>query len=292
MEIAAPEPVAADAGFADIAGARLWYWDTGGSGEAIVLCHPASQSSTIWLYQQPVLAKAGYRVIAYCRRGVGRSGRGPADLPGTTTGDLLALLDVLGIAKAHVLGAAAGGITTLAFGVAHPDRVRSLVLAGTIFSPNEEDWRQMYARLGLAAVRGVVSTEFLELGPTYRALNPLGTARFAALEQQAKAQGTFAQPSGVDVTWAALERMAVPVLLLTGEADLYAPPPLQALIAQHLPRHELTTLREVGHAPYWEAPAAFNALVLAFLARHRATSGLSIVHVGTQRALLGCLSFS
>ena len=43
------------------------------------------------------------------------------------------------------------------------------------------------------------------------------------------------------------------VLLLTGEADLYAPPPLQRMIAAHLPKHEMSTLREIGHAPYWEA---------------------------------------
>jgi pimeloyl-ACP methyl ester carboxylesterase len=40
------------------------------------------------------------------------------------------------------------------------------------------------------------------------------------------------------------------------------------MIAAHLPRQETATLREVGHAPYWEAPAEFNRLVLDFLRRH------------------------
>ena len=70
------------------------------------------------------------------------------------------------------------------------------------------------------------------------------------------------------VDWAAMERLPAPVLLLTGEADLYAPPPLQRMIAAHLPKHEMFTLREVGHAPYWEAPAEFNRLVLDFLRRN------------------------
>jgi pimeloyl-ACP methyl ester carboxylesterase len=266
-EIPAPEQAAAFEGHADTPGAKLWYWDTGGPGDAIILCHPASQSSQIWLYQQPVFAKAGYRVIAYSRRGVYRSERGPDGEPGTTTSDLLNLFDRLGIERAHVLGAAAGGITALGFGVAHPKRVRSLVLAGTIFSPAEQEWRDMYARLGLAAVRPVVSTEFLELGPTYRATCPQGVARFAALEHEAKVNGVFAQPTGAAVTWPALAQTRVPTLLLTGEADLYAPPPLQNLIAKYLPVRELATLREVGHAPYWEAPDAFNKLVLDFLAR-------------------------
>jgi pimeloyl-ACP methyl ester carboxylesterase len=40
-------------------------------------------------------------------------------------------------------------------------------------------------------------------------------------------------------------------------------------MARHLPLHEIATIREVGHAPYWEAPEAFNGLVLDFLRRHR-----------------------
>src|ERR1700733_1792405 len=54
-------------------GTRLAYWDTGGTGEAIVLLHPATGSARIWSYQQPVFIEAGYRVIAYSRRGYGGS---------------------------------------------------------------------------------------------------------------------------------------------------------------------------------------------------------------------------
>lgn len=272
MHVPCPEPVAVTEGLADMPGAKLWAVDTGGDGEVVLLSHPASQSSRIWGYQLPVLARAGYRVVAYSRRGVDRSERGSADDPGTTVGDLANLMDVLGIGRAHLVGAAAGGITALAFAVAHPGRVRSLVLAGTIFSPAEAAWREMYGRLGIAAVRDHVSTEFLELGPSYRASNPEGTELFAELGRHAKAQTPVAQPSGVAVTFDAMERLDVPVLLVTGEADLYAPPPLQVLIAAHLPNRELATLREVGHAAYWEAPDAFNALLLDFLGRQRGVS--------------------
>jgi pimeloyl-ACP methyl ester carboxylesterase len=127
----------------------------------------------------------------------------------------------------------------------------------------------MFARLGLATATGVVPTEFLELGPSYRATEPEGVAQFCALEHLAKPNGRFNQPIGAVVTWRAMEAMRVPVLLVTGEADLYAPPPLQKHISTHLAENELATLREVGHAPYWEAPEAFNALVLDFLGRQR-----------------------
>ncbi|MFM9943046.1 MAG: alpha/beta fold hydrolase [Hyphomicrobiaceae bacterium] len=265
--VAIPAQVAAHEGLVDVGDARLWYSDTGGSGAPIVLCHPASQSSLIWLYQQPVFAAAGYRVIAYCRRGVYRSEAGPKETGATTVGDLRRLLDGLRIETAQLLGAAAGGISALGFTVARPERVRSLVLAGTIFSPNEGSWRQMYDRLGLAAARKALGTDFLELGPSYRASNPEGVAKFLELEHHAKVGPPTSLPLGVDVTWATIASANVPTLLLTGEADLYAPPPLQALVARHMPRHEITTLREVGHAPYWEAPEVFNRLVLEFLGR-------------------------
>jgi pimeloyl-ACP methyl ester carboxylesterase len=269
MQEPIPEQVPAVEGFASVPGARLWYWDTGGDGEPLVLCHPASQSSQIWLYQQPVLAKAGYRVIAYSRRGVYKSDLGSDDNRGTQVGDLAALLDFLGLRNTHLLGSAAGGITAMGFAVAHPARVASLVLAGTIFSPAEEEWKTLYHRLGIAEVRLAVSTQFLELGPSYRAINPQGVARFVELEHAAKPHGVVRQPLGVTVNWAAMQRLQMPVLLLTGEADLFAPPPLQRMIAAHVPKHEMLTMREVGHAPYWEAPAEFNRLLLGFLRRNR-----------------------
>jgi pimeloyl-ACP methyl ester carboxylesterase len=269
MQEPIPDQVPAIEGYATVPGARLWYWDTGGDGEPLVLCHPASQSSQIWLYQQPAFAEAGYRVIAYSRRGHFKSDRGPDEDRGTAVGDLAALLDFLGLKRAHVLGAAAGGITAMGFAVAHPAHVMSLVLAGTIVAPEEEEWRALYQRLGLASVRQVVSTEFLELGPSYRALDPEGVARFVELEHASKPDGVIRQPVGATVNWAAMKRLRTSVLLLTGEADLYAPPPLQRMIAAHLPKHEMVTLHEIGHAAYWETPAEFNRIVLRFLRRNR-----------------------
>ena len=151
------------------------------------------------------------------------------------------------------------------FAVGHQERIRSLVLAGTIFGPDEADWRDFYSRLGIAEVRSRVSTEFLELGPSYRATQPDGVARFAELSRQALVHQPAKQPLGAKVTWQLIEQLTIPVLLLTGEADLYAPPPLQSMVAGHLRQCRSETLREIGHAPYWEAPEAFNAIVLDFI---------------------------
>src|SRR5580765_5387639 len=86
--IAIPPQAPAKEGIAVLPGTRLSYWDTGGNGEVILLLHPATGSQRIWSYQQPVFAKAGYRVIAYSRRGYGGSDPVPKDNPGTAAGDL------------------------------------------------------------------------------------------------------------------------------------------------------------------------------------------------------------
>lgn len=252
-------------GWIDTGDVRLWRWDTGGDGPAVVFCHPASQSSEIWRHQREAFAAAGFRVLAYDRRGVGQSDPGPDGDPGTTVGDLFRLLDVLKLGEAHLIGAAAGGGVACAFAVTFPARTLSLTIAGSIVAPNEAEWREMFGRLEISDLRRVLSIEALELGPSYRAGSPDGVAEFGRLSKAAKAEDRVAQPIGADVTWRSLEAMDVPTLLLTGEADLFAPPPLQKMIARHIRSHRLETLREVGHAAYWEAPDAFNRIVLDFL---------------------------
>src|SRR5207248_3285624 len=68
----APAPATRE-GYAQLPGVRLFYTDTGGRGAPIVLLHPATGSVRVWEHQTPALTKAGYRVIAFDRRGWGRT---------------------------------------------------------------------------------------------------------------------------------------------------------------------------------------------------------------------------
>ena len=83
-------------GLATLPDTRLWYWDTGGDGQPVVLVHPASASSEAWIYQRSGLAAAGHRVIAYSRRGYFKSDPVLDMNPGQEATDLLNLLDFLG----------------------------------------------------------------------------------------------------------------------------------------------------------------------------------------------------
>src|ERR1700688_3927026 len=102
-----PAQAPAREGLAAIADTHLWYWDTGGEGPPVVLLHPASGSGLIWGYQQPALAKAGYRVIGYSRRSYYNSDPMAKDRPGIGSADLHALIEFLGLKKFYAVASAA-----------------------------------------------------------------------------------------------------------------------------------------------------------------------------------------
>ena len=151
-------------GLADIGGVKLWYSDTGGSGEAVVLLHAATANAFGWIYQQSTLAKAGYRVITYSRRGRYPSEIGPSEPRGSAAGDLKLLLDMLRIGRVHVVGVAAGGIYATDFALSFPDRIASLVIAGSIVAVGDPEYMKRSGALRPSGFNELPS-DFKELGP-------------------------------------------------------------------------------------------------------------------------------
>ena len=129
-------------GLADLGKVKLWYWDTGGPGEVVVFLHPGSGSAEFFPYQQPVFAKAGYRVISYSRRGQFRSELGSRHQSFFAADDLLALMDHLKVGKFHAVGSALGGYIGLDVALSQPDRLQSLVLASSMMGIAEPDYQK------------------------------------------------------------------------------------------------------------------------------------------------------
>ena len=65
-----------------------------------------------------------------------------------------------------------------------------------------------------------------------------------------------------------LESIQAPTLLVTGDADLYAPPPILQLFAARIKGSETFVIPDAGHSAYWEQPELFNRTVLKFLGKH------------------------
>jgi pimeloyl-ACP methyl ester carboxylesterase len=259
-------------GFADLpTGVHIWYKDTGGSGAPVVFLHAATGSSRVWEHQIPAFTASGHRVITYDRRGFGRTVIDPAGFqPGTGSDDLLALLDHLRVDRFHIVGTAAGGIVALDFAISFPQRLRSLVLANSIGGVQDPDYLELGNRLRPAPQFNALPSEFRELGPSYRAANPAGTERWKELERTNRSPGPSppAQTMRSRVTFSSLEGIKVPTLLLTGDADLYAPPAVLRLFAARINGSESVVVPEAGHSAYWEQPEIFNRTVLAFIRKY------------------------
>ena len=262
-----PEQALATESFAGIPGAKLGYWDTGGGGEPILLLHPASGSALIWLYQQPVFAKAGYRVIAYSRRNYYNSDSAPADNPGTGSGDLQEFANLLGLEKFHVVSSAAGGSVAADFALSHPERLFSLTVSSNNLAASQGYIADAAARMKLDGW-DELPRWYRELGPSYRAINPAGVAKWTEINELSETGRGARQKLVNVVTPEKLETLRVPTLLMTGSADMFTPPSVQRLIARHIPDAELLVMPECGHSIYWERPDLFNRAVLDFIARH------------------------
>jgi len=256
--------------YAELPGVRVCYRDTGGAGVPVVFLHAATGSSRVWEYQIPAFTAAGYRVIAFDRRGFGQTAIAPGGAqPGTAADDLQALMDVLHIDRFHLVGTAAGGFVAFDYALSFPQRLRSLVVANSIGGVQDEDYLALGRRIRPPEF-SALPADVRELSPSYRAGNPDGTRRWIELERVSRAGGTPppAQTMRNHVTFALLQTIATPTLLLTGGADLYAPPPVMQLFVKRIKGAESMVVPEAGHSTYWEQPEAFNSAVLAFLRKH------------------------
>ncbi|MGH6675778.1 MAG: alpha/beta fold hydrolase, partial [Xanthobacteraceae bacterium] len=197
--------------YAELPGVNLWFTDTGGTGVPIVLLHPNTGNTAIWLYQTVSFARAGYRVIAYDRRGWGKSmadaASGPQ--PGSVAGDLDALADHLRIEKFHLLGIAGGGFAAADYAAWRPQRLRSLVIGASTLKIVDTDVSDFIARIAIPDIRKHPA-HYREIGPSYRAADPEGTQRWINIERQSRQPGAPEQPLRTPNTFAKLATIATP----------------------------------------------------------------------------------
>jgi pimeloyl-ACP methyl ester carboxylesterase len=266
----AQTPAPARETYADLPGVRIWYKDSGGSGVPVVFLHAATGSSRVWEHQMPAFTAAGYRFIAYDRRGWGRSVVDPSGpQPGTAADDLAGLMDHLRVDRFHIVATAAGGSIAWDFALSFPQRVGSMVIANNTGRVEDQDYQRAVSSLRPEKF-DELPPEFREVGPMYRASNPDGTRRWIELEHVSRPPGPRmpTQPLKNRLTFPVLERIQTPVLLISGGADVSAPAPLQRFFAERVKTAESLVVPNAGHSTYWEAPEDFNRAVLDFIRKH------------------------
>jgi pimeloyl-ACP methyl ester carboxylesterase len=263
-------------------GVRLHYEETG-SGTPLVFVHEFAGDAGSW---EPQLRHFGrrYRAVAYCARGYP-----PSDIPpdpasysqARATDDIAAILDAIGVERAHVCGLSMGGFATLHFGLRHPKRALSLCVAGCGYGAEPETRERFRAEADTATALlqadGMVKfAERYAYGPTrvqFEAKDPRGFAAFRQALAQHSALGSAntqrgvqkARPSLYDLT-DEMAKMDMPVLILTGDEDW---PCLQPglLMKRTIPTAALAVMPNCGHTINLEDPDEFNRILGGFLAQ-------------------------
>jgi pimeloyl-ACP methyl ester carboxylesterase len=267
-------------------GVKLYY-EEAGEGLPIVFVHEFAGDYRSYEPQMRHFARY-YRCVAYNARGYPPSGV-PADPASYSQDrardDILAILDGLGFAQAHIVGISMGAFATLHFGIKYPARARSLVVAGCGYGA-EPGRRVQFQEEAEAAARRFETLDIREsarayaLGPTrvqYQNKDPRGWEEFRAMLTEHSPLGSALtlrgvqklRPSLYDLT-DAMRRMTVPALIMTGDED---DPCLEAslMMKRTIPSAALAVLPRTGHALNLEEPASFNALLAGFF--HQVEAG-------------------
>lgn len=259
------------------------YYEEAGEGTPIVFVHEYAGDHRSWEPQMRRFAR-GHRCIAYNARGYPPSAV-PDDPEAYSQDkardDILAVLDGLGVEKAHIVGLSMGGFATLHFGLAYPDRALSLVVAGCGYGAPHEV-RESFQREALAAADLIERDGMAAFGETYsqgparvqfQNKDPRGWAEFNQQLCEHSDKGSAHTMRGVQARRPSLydleDRIAaltVPTLIVNGDED---EPCLDVglFLKRRIASSALVLLPQTGHGCNLEEPALFNQACADFFAQ-------------------------
>ena len=234
----------------------------------VVLSNSLGATRAMWDPQVAALAER-FRVIGYDTRGHGES---PAPAGPYSSDDLVddvvALLDRLGVQRAHVAGLSLGGMTALRLAAREPARVYRLVALATSAKPDPQGFldRAAAARAGgTAPLAPTVVSRWLT--PAYAAEHPDLVARLEAMIVAADDEGyalCCEVVAAVDLR-EDLGRITAPTLVVSGAEDPALPPPHQQAIAEGIAGASLVSVSPGAHLPNLEQPLEVTGALLAHL---------------------------
>ena len=257
-------------------GIRLHYEVIGrSSAPAVLLIQGLGADKHGWDMQRMALALR-YRVVALDNRGAGRSDKpfGVYTLE-QMADDAIAVLDAVGVERAHVVGASMGGAITQIVVLKYPERVNSITLACTACRNHPwrrellNSWATTASERGMGAMtseaaRWVIGPRsFRRLMPAFGWLGPLAMGRPAhAFVAQVRAI------LATDEAMAdALSAVRVPALVIVGNQDILTPRGDSEELAERIPGAELVVISGAAHGLMVEHATTFNRVLNEFLAR-------------------------
>jgi pimeloyl-ACP methyl ester carboxylesterase len=251
--------------FAEVNGARLYYRQHG-RGDHLVFLHGAGGNHLVW-WQQLEPFGARFRCTTYDARGWGRS-RGNMKVGRVAFGsDLVALLDHLGIERAHIVAHSMGGRAVAGLLRLAPHRALSLTYSGTNggvandrIRAIQDELRELRGDGGLRehALSDEFEAENPDLAQLYRGINALNPPR---------PKGMLGRPPPTyrGSMHELISSTGVPVLFVVGEHDTITSPELVEEAHRLVPGSSFEVISGAGHSAYFEAPQAWNRAVLGHL---------------------------
>jgi pimeloyl-ACP methyl ester carboxylesterase len=233
---------------AEVGGARLHY-QVAGAGPAVVLLHGLSGSTRWWAHNHAVLAQ-DFRVYGIDLIGFGRS-RGQRFVLHEAACGLVAWLDQLGLAQAHLVGHSMGGYIAADLAAHFPERVDRLVLVNAAAIPFHRTY--LHDAWGLVRAVRYVPVSFL---PVLLQDALLSGPRTLALALREIVAGDLRADLG---------RVQAPTLVVWGEHDTVIPMRIGRELHSRLPNAAWAVIEGAGHNPMWDRPQAFNRVVSDFL---------------------------
>ncbi|MGY2003456.1 3-oxoadipate enol-lactonase [Blastococcus sp. SYSU DS1024] len=233
----------------------------------VVLSNSLGATRAMWDAQVPALAER-FRVVTYDTRGHGESPapRGPYSLDDLTD-DLVALLDEVGAARAHVAGLSLGGMTGMRLAAREPGRVDRLALLCTaaLLGPRQ-NWvdRAATARTeGTGVLAATVVSRWVTAG--YAAEHPDVVARLREMVAGTDGEGYAGCCEAIaDMDLRAdLPAITAPTLVISGAEDPATPPEHQQAIADAIPGARVLTVSPGAHLANIEQPSEVTAALLA-----------------------------
>jgi pimeloyl-ACP methyl ester carboxylesterase len=258
-------------------GVSLYYeWYGNGNGLPVVFIRGTGADSSRWMPQVAAYRKR-YRCLVFDNRGAGRSDSPPgAYSVEDMAADTVALLDALGVDRAHVSGLSLGGAVAQVLAAEHPDRVETLQLHGT--------WTRTYgyARMYLSMLKRVLEVGGLDLYYETALLYLFPPVFFTEHYERALEVlvAMKAHPSSYDGLMGQLEanlahdasaRMSAivaPTLITVGELDMCIPPHFSEELHKLIAHSELVVFPGGAHLHGLLDPDVFNQTTLDWLARH------------------------
>ena len=247
-------------------GADLYY-ETHGSGPAIVFAHGAGGNHLSWWQQVPYFQQR-YTCVTFDHRGFGRSlDARPVEQRPRFDEDLAALIDHLQLADVRLVAQSMGGWTCLGYAVTHPERARALVMADTAGGLTSPELEQ--ARASAQEKRGDLPLLGGALSQSFRKRDPAGAFLYEQIfalnppREQALGRGTPMNRLAVTAEQAA--QLRLPVLFIEGADDVLIPPDVIRVAQGLIPGARLQMVADAGHSVYFERPDEFNRILDAFL---------------------------